>query len=195
MTAALEASSSVTGDDLLPKFSSVLASRRESENIPRGRLKTRTEKRRRNSLDYTISTSEDFDGIQNIPALRKLHDLCVWLRVLTIHSDLWDAEVGIRLGIDNTTRWSSWYHVIDRLLKKIDQIKAFMTDHEARLGDIRLLASDWDLLQKAHAFLQPFASATLYAEGSTSSIAQSLFIMDLLLLHYEEQRVSSLIGF
>jgi len=64
-----------------------------------------------------------------------------------------------------------------------------MTDHEARLGDIRLLASDWDLLRKAHAFLQPFASATLYAEGSTSSITQSLFIMDLLLLHYEEQKV------
>ncbi len=63
-----------------------------------------------------------------------------------------------------------------------------MTDHEAGIGDNRLLASNWDLLAKAHAFLQPFASATLYAEGSTSSISQSLFLMDLLLAHYEEQK-------
>lgn len=127
-------------------------------------------------------------------ALRKLHGLAVWLRSSTIHSDLWDKEINIRLGIDNTTRWSSWYQVIDRALRRKDQIKAFMTDHEAQLGDNRLLASDWDLLEKAHSFLQPFASATLYAEGSMSSISQSLFIMDLLLLHYEEQKVDNIIA-
>jgi len=66
-----------------------------------------------------------------------------------------------------------------------------MADYEHFLGDIRLTASDWDLLTKSHAFLQPFASATLYAEGDKSSISQSLRIMDSLLHHYEKAKVSS----
>jgi hypothetical protein len=64
-----------------------------------------------------------------------------------------------------------------------------MTDYESLLGDIRLTAADWDILGKAHAFLQPFASATLYAEGDKSSISQSLPLMDALLVHYERKKV------
>jgi hypothetical protein len=64
-----------------------------------------------------------------------------------------------------------------------------MSDHEEAIGDNRLLVGDWELLGKAHTFLQPFASATLYAEGDDSSISQSLMLMDMLLLHYEEQQV------
>ena len=65
-----------------------------------------------------------------------------------------------------------------------------MTDHEAALGDIRLTSQDWDFLRKPHTFLQPFASATLYAEGDKSSISQSLPLMDSLLVHYEKNKVS-----
>jgi hypothetical protein len=87
---------------------------------------------------------------------------------------MWDDEVGLRLGIDNSTRWSSWYKVIDNTLKKKPQIVQFMLNHEQEIGDNRLMASDWDLLSKAGLFLQPFASATLYAEGDKSSL-HSLF--------------------
>jgi hypothetical protein len=65
-----------------------------------------------------------------------------------------------------------------------------MNDNERSLGDIRLTSDDWDILNKAHSFLQPFASATLYAEGDKASISQSLLIMDSLLVHYEQQKVS-----
>ncbi|KAG7420437.1 hypothetical protein Forpi1262_v016210 [Fusarium oxysporum f. sp. raphani] len=73
------------------------------------------------------------------------------------------------------------------LLKK-DKIQSFMSDHEEAIGDNRLLVGDLELLGKAHTFLQPFASAALYAEGDDSSISQSLMLMDMLLLHYEEQQ-------
>jgi hypothetical protein len=69
-------------------------------------------------------------------------------------------------------------------------IKVFMNDNERSLDDIRLTSDDWDILKKAHTFLQPFASATLYAEGDKASISQSLLIMDSLLAHYEQQKVS-----
>src|ERR1700742_34703 len=48
---------------------------------------------------------------------------------------------------------------------------------------------DWDLLCKAHILLQPFASATLYAEGDRSYVSQSLPLMDALLAHYERNRM------
>ncbi|ENH65032.1 Putative AC9 transposase [Fusarium oxysporum f. sp. cubense race 1] len=66
---------------------------------------------------------------------------------------LWDDEVGLRLGIDNETRWSSWYHVLDKLFKKKAQIVQFMHENEQILGENRLTAADWDLLQKAYLFL------------------------------------------
>ena len=71
---------------------------------------------------------------------------------------------------------------------KMAKIKSFMTDFEQELGGNRLVAEDWDLLQKVYVFLQPFAAATLYGEMDTSSIAQSLELMDALLLYYEETK-------
>ena len=56
-----------------------------------------------------------------------------------------------------------------------------------------LNSSDWELLSRTHAFLQPFASATLYVEGSNASISQTLVLMDALLLHYEQAKVYSFI--
>jgi hypothetical protein len=105
---------------------------------------------------------------------------------------MWEDEVGLRLGIDNSTRWSSWSNVIDNTLRKKPQIIQFMLNHEHEIGDNRLMASDQDLLSKSGLFLQPFASATLYAEGDKSSLSQSLFLMDCL-HHYEKQRVSLII--
>lgn len=55
-----------------------------------------------------------------------------------------------------------------------------MADNEAILG--------WDFLGKVCSFLQPFASATLYAEGDKSSISHSLSLMDALLAHYERNK-------
>lgn len=80
--------------------------------------------------------------------------------------------------------------MISNALKKKQEIVQFMTDHEVALEDKRLTAADWDLISKAHLFLQPFASATLYAEGEKASLSQSLFLMDCLLHHYEKQKVS-----
>lgn len=175
---ALEAASEATGEDLLIRFSQALTSRRG---------------RRRQNISRS-DVDEDYQGIQGIPALRKLHGLAVWIRGSSIHSQLWDDEVGLRLGIDNETRWSSWYHVLDKLLKRKVRIVQFMHEHEQILGDNRLMAADWDLLQKAYLFLQPFDGATLCAEGNKASLSQSLILMDCLLSHYENEKVSNLIA-
>jgi hypothetical protein len=65
----------------------------------------------------------EFRGWQTIPAMRKLHNIAVWLRNSSIHCNLWEDRVGLRLGIDNDTRWNSWYKLIDNLVRKQTQIK------------------------------------------------------------------------
>lgn len=192
LTAALAAAADAPGDELLAQFSDVLDSQQRRLEAERRQLDEphpgQRHTRRRGSRG---SISDEFSGIQNVPTLRKLHLLAGWLRNSSIHANLWDDAVNLRLGIDNRTRWSSWYAVIDKTITKQREVKSFMTDHEAALGDMRLTSQDWDLLVKAHRFLQPFASATLYAEGDKSSISQSLPLMDSLLVHYENNKVGS----
>ena len=134
------------------------------------------------------TATEEYAGWQGISTLQKLHNLAVWLRSSSIHSDQWRDIVGISLGIDNATRWSSWYHVIDNAIKKKNQINQFLHEHDRELDDNLLNSSDRDLLNKTHAFLEPFSAATLYAKGKCSSICQSLVLMDALLGHYERAK-------
>lgn len=88
-----------------------------------------------------------------IPALRKLHQIGLWIRNLSVHSDAWDDSIKLRLGIDNNTRWNLWYRMIDNLIRKKQQVKQFLLNHDKELGDNILTSLDWDYLEKMHAFL------------------------------------------
>ena len=65
-----------------------------------------------------------------IPALRKLHQIGLWIRNSSVHSDAWDDSIKLRLGIDNDTRWNSWYRMIHNLIRKKQQVKQFLLDHD-----------------------------------------------------------------
>jgi hypothetical protein len=80
--------------------------------------------------------------------------------------------------------------MLGKALRKKAVITEFLMDNEWDLDGNCLTAADWDLIGKAHLFLQPFAAATLYAEGDNISIASTLILMDALLRHYEQQKVS-----
>jgi hypothetical protein len=197
LIAALQAAAQVSGEEFIAQFSEVLTSEQRYmaanpltvEEVIQN-IHSQRRKKCRNSTASQESLPEEFTGTQNMPTLRKLHKLAVWLRNSSIHMDEWRDTVGIELGIDNQTRWSSWYQVIERAIRKKLEINNFMADHEGVLGDMRFTTLDWDLLGKARKFLEPFASSTLYAEGRCASISQSLLIMDALLKHYEQAKVS-----
>lgn len=133
---------------------------------------------------------ENFTGWQHIAPLRKVHNIAVWIRKSTLHSAVWDDEIKFRLGIDNATRWNSWYRLLDNLLRYQTRVKQFLIEHDRELQDDILLASEWEFIERTHRFLQPFASATLLAEGARSTLSQSLSIMDVLLRQYEKYKVS-----
>jgi hAT family C-terminal dimerisation region len=130
-------------------------------------------------------TTGNSAGWEDIPALQKLHSIATWLRSSSLHGDKWREAVGLSLGIDNATRWSSWCAMIGKALTKRSQIVLFLNEHESELGGNVLGGADWDLLGKTHRFLQPFAQATESAEGASSSISQTLALMDVLLLQFE----------
>ncbi len=112
---------------------------------------------------------ENFTGWQHIAPLRKVHNIAVWIRKSTLHSAMWDDEIKLRLGIDNATRWNSWYRLLDNLLRYQTRVKQFLIEHDRELQDDILLASEWEFIERTHCFLQPFASATLLAEGARST--------------------------
>ncbi|KAF5697656.1 hAT family dimerization domain-containing protein [Fusarium mundagurra] len=73
---------------------------------------------------------DKFRGWQTIPAIRKLHDIAVWLRNSSIHSDLWEDRL------------------IDNLIRRQSQIKQFLLDYAKAINGNILNSSDWDYLKK-----------------------------------------------
>jgi hypothetical protein len=138
-------------------------------------------------------TTESDSGSMGIAPLQKLHNLAVWLRSSSLHQDIWRDNVGLQLGIDNATRWSSWHHILGNAIKKKAQISQFLIDFDQELTEYQLDRSEWDLLQKTYSFLGVMAAATKAAEGRRSSISQSLELMDIMLIHFEQQKVSSIL--
>jgi len=123
------------------------------------------------------------------PALEKLENLAIWLRNSPIHHDLWDQAIGISLGIDNDTRWVSWYFVVDRAVRKKDEIIKFLHEHDEACGPNILTHTDWEILGRTRRFLQVFNSGTLWIEGDRAGLSQSLEMMDAILAFFEQQKV------
>ena len=137
--------------------------------------------------------TEAVDGWGGITPLRKLHNLAVKLRSSVLLFQSWQSAIGVALGIDNATRWNSWYKVIDTLLKKRPAIVIWLMENIDSVGDNHLEKDDWDLLQKTHEFLKAFNQATLVAEGRFSTLSDAMMTLDILLIHCRKTRVSKII--
>lgn len=142
----------------------------------------------RQEEDATQAIDPQLQGWGACTTLAILHELAVYIRVSTIHHDEWLHIVGRDLGIDNATRWNSWYKIIDVALQKKAEIMVFLSNHHSELPT-SLANHDWDILRETHTFLQPFWEATLDGERANSTLDHSLDTMDSLLLWFEKQTV------
>ncbi|KAK2926576.1 hypothetical protein FoTM2_013467 [Fusarium oxysporum f. sp. vasinfectum] len=95
---------------------------------------------------------------------------------------------GHALGIDNATRWNSWYMLLRTALEKRDKLMMFQQEHHKVLGEDSLTQDDWDVLRLTADFLQPFWQATLAQQKKWSSLDQLLYHMDILLKHFEDAK-------
>ncbi|XP_044717983.1 transposase-like protein [Hirsutella rhossiliensis] len=105
----------------------------------------------------------DTAGWRSIGPMGKLHNIAVFIRNSTIHNDAWDDIAGRALGIDNITRWNSWFKLLDAAISQ-------------------------EVLKMTHELLQPFHQATLEQQMQWASIDQVLENMDILLCNLKMQR-------
>jgi hypothetical protein len=94
------------------------------------------------------------------------------------------------IPMDNRTRWNSWYEMLRVLLDLRPAVERYCQNHEEELEEDILTPKDWKKLRTIKDFLGPFTRATLAAEGSTS-LDSTLFMMDVLIKHLQQENVSS----
>ncbi|OWT42365.1 hypothetical protein VFPPC_18496 [Pochonia chlamydosporia 170] len=191
LRAALEATADEPGSTMLEEFSQHLHELGSAQIVEQShttaqqeqQLEEREEQPARRSIkvrgkraatthQQAGNNDERFAGWQGIPALAKLHALAVYIRSSALHNDQWYDAVGKQLGIDNITRWSSWYKIITIAVQKKAQIIQFTADHDSDLEGNALTSRDWQMLERTLEFLQPFHEATLEAEGDMAHYLQ-----------------------
>jgi hypothetical protein len=136
----------------------------------------------------------DHAGWRSIGALGKLHNIAVCIRGSSILSDYWGTLSPLMLGLDNATRWNSWYMLLKRAVQKRAEIELMCTKYIGELngGDDILTQDEWQLLVDTEEFLQPFYEATLEGQNTFASLDQTLVFMDILFKHFEEAKVRNL---
>ncbi|EKG09371.1 Ribonuclease H-like protein [Macrophomina phaseolina MS6] len=144
--------------------------------------------RQKNSKGKQRKVPEDQSGWRSMGPLGKLHNIAVYIRSSTVHSDAWERLAGDALGIDNATRWNSWYMLLRTALEKKDKVMVFQQEHHKALGDDSLTQDDWDVLRLTADFLQPFWQATQAQQKKWSSLDQLLYQMDILFKHFEDAK-------
>ncbi|XP_044714549.1 Ribonuclease H-like protein [Hirsutella rhossiliensis] len=90
------------------------------------------------------------------------------------------------LGLDNDTRWNSWFLLLDTALEKEEHVKWYQDKYYETLVNDYLAPRDWQALRDIRNFLQPFWRITLLTEGYRSTLDRTLFTMDVLHKHYQQ---------
>jgi len=92
--------------------------------------------------------------------------------------------VSISLGIDNQTRWNSWFKLLKKAIDHRQALSQF-TFENAIFHDDCLTNDDWEILEITRRFLEPFYKATLAAESNLSSLELVIFNIEKRRLFYE----------
>ena len=85
----------------------------QSQDTQNDKQNKKRQKQTKCARSNNNNNTTSFSGWGASTTLTKLHDLAVYIRVSTIHHDQWISIVGRGLGIDNATRWNSWFNVIN----------------------------------------------------------------------------------
>ncbi|RKK14056.1 hypothetical protein BFJ67_g17976 [Fusarium oxysporum f. sp. cepae] len=109
-----------------------------------------------------------------------------WKKASDYRHNIFRRRAGKVLGLDNDTRWNSWFLLLDAALDKEEHIKWYQDKYYDALVDDYLAPQDWQNLGETRNFLQPFWKITLLTEGYRSTLDRTLFTMDVLHKHYQQ---------
>jgi hypothetical protein len=123
-------------------------------------------------------------GWREMGPLRKVHNIAVHIRADDYRYNLFKKRAGRVLGLDNDTRWNSWFRLLNVTLEKQEHVKWYQDKYYDSLKDNYLTPEDWQTLRETRNFLQPFWRITQLTEGYRATLDQTLFTMDVLHKHY-----------
>jgi hypothetical protein len=118
------------------------------------------------------------------------HNIVVHIRGSPGRTAEFRELAGRMIPMDNRTRWNSWYTMLVVLLNLRPAVEKYCQDHEDELEEDILSFQDWKKLRTIKDFLAPFSRATLFTEGDSTSIDRTLFTMDVLIKHLQNETVS-----
>jgi hAT family C-terminal dimerisation region len=127
---------------------------------------------------------------RRLGTLGKLHNIAVFIRSSIPRYCDFKATVGRGLPLDNSTRWNSWYQMLEVAIEKNVAIDNFCKKYFSELKDDYLTPEDWIFLGDTAKFLKPFQRATLATEGDKATIDRVLWVMDVIAKHYEKSQVT-----
>jgi hypothetical protein len=124
-------------------------------------------------------------------ALGRLHNIAVHIRSSEAHYNEFIDLAGESLGLDNDTRWNSWFELIDKTKKpKVrSAIREYQERHCHDLEKDFFLPEHWKTLDDTHLFLQPFWKVIMETQGDAATLDQTLFTDDVLIRHFEKSKV------
>ncbi|KJZ67921.1 hypothetical protein HIM_12690 [Hirsutella minnesotensis 3608] len=136
-----------------------------------------------------VLMSDILQGSRNwreIGPLGKLHNIAVHIRSSEArYKTFRDFGASKTLGLDNDTRWNSWYKLIERAVELEMHVDRYTKEFHDSLRNDHLSPEDWMQLRDTRDFLAPFHRATLSAEGSFATLDQTILTMDILLEHFK----------
>lgn len=137
------------------------------------------EEKKELELEPTIS-------FRNLGPLGKLHNIVVHIRGSPARITQFKELAGRMIPLDNSTRWNSWYEMVNVAIEKESAIDTYSKTWFEDLKLDFLSPQEWKILQSIQSFLKPFFRATKDTEGDSATIDRILLTMDVLVQHYKK---------
>lgn len=136
---------------------------------------------------------EDLVRWRQVGPLGKLHNIVVWIQQSPQRLQAFKKDSGGRAPRrDNTTRWNSWFEMLDWASKTDVRLAIEKASFSAKsLYNDRLSDAEWATLDKIRGFLGPFKDATMATQGQTATLEHVLPSMDFLLQHFEDGKTNA----
>lgn len=138
---------------------------------------------------YTV-TLDEMERWRRYGPLGKLHNFVVYIQRSTIRIQRFKKlSHGRALVRDNSTRWNSWYTMIECAIspgvrEAITRYFATYIDDECAPDE--LLLEDWAIIDQVKQFLEYFVHVTKALEGHTATLDEALPAMDFVLEQLEQ---------
>ena len=127
-----------------------------------------------------------------IGLLSKIYNIIIYIQGSTTQAAKFIKLIGRLIPLNNYIRQNSQFLMLFIALDCQGAIKRYYQCYKDNLEDNKLTPKDQRQLYIINNFLEPFQTVTLYIEGDYAIINQVLFIIDILIKHFQLLLISKI---